>query len=295
MSLRLKFNLILGLAALLGILVSGFFAHHFLQQNAREEVLDSARIMLESARAVRGYTVTEIRPLLELQQKRQFLPQTVPAYSARIYINKLQEQYPNYRYKEATLNPTNPVDRAVDWEVDIVNWFRNKPDVEELELVGERDTPIGRFMYLSRPIQITNEACLVCHSTPANAPQTMIDSYGSANGFGWKLNEVVGAQIVSVPMSLPLQRAEAMSRVFMASMLAVFVLIGLLLNVLLHLVVIKPVKNMADKANRVVMGELDAAELEVKGKDEISLLAQSFNRMHRSLANADKMPDESGT
>ena len=290
MSLRLKFNLIIGLAALLGILVSGLLAHHFTQQNAREEVLESARIMLESALAVRSYTVAEIRPLLELQQKRQFLPQTVPAYSARIYIDKLQKQYPNYSYKEATLNPTNPVDRAAGWEVDIVDWFRNNPD--DKELVGERDTPTGLFMYLSHPIQITNEACLVCHSTPANAPQTMIDSYGSANGFGWKLNEVVGAQIVSVPMSLPLQRAETMFRVFMAAMIAVFVLIGLLLNVLLHLFVIKPVKHMADNANRVSMGALNAAELEVKGKDEISNLAQSFNRMHRSLANAVKILDE---
>ena len=293
MSLRLKFNLILGFASLLGVLVSGLLAHHFLQQNAREEVLDSARIMLESARAVRGYTVAEIRPLLELQQKRQFLPQTVPAYSARIYINKLQKQYPNYSYKEATLNPTNPVDRAAGWEVDVVDWFRNRPDVEEL--VGDRDTPIGRFMYLSHPIQITNEACLVCHSTPANAPPTMIDKYGSANGFGWKLNEVVGAQIVSVPMSLPLQRAEAMSRTFMASMIAAFVLIGLVLNVLLHLVVIKPVKNIADNANRVSKGALDVAELEVKGKDEISSLAQSFNRMRHSLANANKKLDESAS
>ena len=290
MSLRLKFNLIIGLAALLGILISGFLAHHFTQQNAREEVLESARIMLESALAVRSYTVAEIRPLLELQQKRQFLPQTVPAYSARIYIDKLQKQYPNYSYKEATLNPTNPVDRAAGWEVDIVDWFRN--NLDDKELVGERDTPTGLFMYLSHPIQITNEACLVCHSTPANAPQTMIDSYGSANGFGWNLNEVVGAQIVSVPMSLPLQRAETMFRVFMAAMIAVFVLIGLLLNVLLHLFVIKPVKHMADNANRVSMGALDAAELEVKGKDEISILAQSFNRMHRSLANAVKILDE---
>jgi protein-histidine pros-kinase len=292
MSLRLKFNLILGLTALLGIAIAGFFAHHFLQKNARQEVLDSARIMLESARAMRGYTVSEIRPLLAMQQKRQFLPQTVPAYSARKYINKLQEQYPEYSYKEATLNPTNPVDRAAEWEVDIVNWFRNKPN--EKELIGERDTPNGRFLYLGHPIQIANEACLVCHSTPANAPKTMIDSYGNANGFGWQLNEVVGAQIVAVPMSLPLQRAEATFQVFMASLTAIFVLVGLLLNVLLHLVVIKPVKNMADTANRVSMGALDAAELEVKGKDEISSLAQSFNRMHRSLTNAVKMLDESG-
>ncbi len=294
MSLRLRFNLVLGLASLLGILASWFLAHHFLQQNAREEVLDSARIMLESARAVREYTVAEVRPLLELQQKRQFLPQTVPAYSARKYINKLQEQYPDYSYKEATLNPTNPVDRAEGWERDIVDWFRNKPDVEELELVGERDTATGRFMYLSQPIQITNEACLVCHSTPANAPKTMIASYGSANGFGWKLNEVVGAQIVSVPMSLPLQRAEEMFQIFMASMIAVFVLIGLLLNLLLHLLVIKPAKKIADNANQVGMGVLDTAELEVRGKDEIASLAESVNRIHRSLLNASKKANKSG-
>jgi protein-histidine pros-kinase len=292
LSLRLKFNLFLGLASLLGIVVSWFLADHFLQQNARKEVLDSARIMLESARAVREYTVAEVRPLLELQQKRQFLPQTVPAYSARKYINKLQERYPDYGYKEATLNPTNPVDRAFGWERDIVDWFRSKPDAEELELVGERDTPTGRFMYLSQPIRVTNEACLVCHSTPANAPKTMIDSYGSANGFGWKLNEVVGAQIVSVPMSLPLQRAAAMSQIFLVSMIAVLVFIGLLLNLLLHLLVIKPVKNIADNANQVSMGVLETAELVVKGKDEISSLAQSVNRMHHSLVKASKVFSE---
>ena len=291
MSLRLKFNLVLGLATLLGVVVAGVFAYHLLQQNAREEVLDSARIMLESAQAVRGYTVSEIRPLLALQQKRQFLPQTVPAYSARIYINKLQQKYPDYSYKEATLNPTNPADRAAEWEVDIVEWFRNHE--QENELIGERDTATGRFLYLTHPIKITNEACLTCHSTPDNAPDTMIQTYGSTNGFGWQLNEVVGAQIVSVPMSLPLARADKAFRAFMASLIGVFLLIGILLNIMLQYAVIKPVRNMAENADRVSMGALDAAEFEIKGKDEISSLAQSFNRMHRSLLNAMKMLDES--
>ncbi len=292
MSLRLKFNLILSLATLLGIIVAGYFTHMFLQKNAREEVLDSARIMLESARAVRSYTVSEIRPLLALQQKRQFMPQTVPAYSARKYLNKLQEKYPDYSYKEATLNPTNPVDLAAAWEVDIVDFFRNHE--EETELIGERDTPTGRYMYLSNPIRIKNEACLTCHSTPSNAPATMIDTYGNANGFGWKLNEVVGAQIVSVPMSLPLQRANAAFQVLMISIVSVFLMIAVLLNLLLHYVVIKPMKKIAENADKVSMGALETPELPIKGKDEITSLSQSFNRMHRSLANAVRMLDESG-
>ena len=253
MSLRIKFNLILGLAALLGTVAAGFVAYPYLQNNAREEVLDSARIMLESARAVRSYTVSEIRPLLALQQKRQFLSQSVPAYSAHKYVEKLQEKYPEYRYKEAALNPTNPADRAVEWEADIVNWFRGND--KAVELIGERDTPTGRHMYLSYPIRITNENCLTCHDTPDIAPQTMIEAYGPANGFGWKLNEIVGAQIVSVPMQLPLARASQTFYVFMLAIVGIILLIGVLLNVLLHVVVIQPVIRVANNADKVSMVE----------------------------------------
>jgi hypothetical protein len=36
----------------------------------------------------------------------------------------------------------------------------------------------------------------------------MIRTYGDQAGFGWKLNEIVGAQVVSVPMAVPMQRAR---------------------------------------------------------------------------------------
>jgi methyl-accepting chemotaxis protein len=266
------------------------FTYQVLQQTAREEVLESARIMMQSANAVRGYTVSEIRPLLALQQKRQFMPQTVPAYAAHSYVEKVQEKYPEYSYREATLNPTNPADRAADWEADLVNWFRNHDDSPEL--VGQRETPTGPSLYLARPIKITNPSCLSCHSTPEAAPETMIKSYGTANGFGWKLNEVVGAQIVSVPMSLPFERANETFKVVLGLLVAAFLLVMVLLNVLLNMIVISPIKRMSAKANEISMGALDVAELEVKGSDEIATLGQSFNRMHRSLTSAMSMLDD---
>ncbi|WP_097459987.1 c-type heme family protein [Mangrovitalea sediminis] len=290
MSLRLKFNLVLGLASLAGIALAAILVYNLLQKNARQEILDSARIMLQSAMSVRAYTVDEIRPLLALQQKRQFLPQTVPAYAANRYIAHLQKQYPEYSYREATLNPTNPTDRATDWEADIVNYFRNHKDAKEL--IGTRDTPTGPSLYLSHPIQINDPKCLACHSVPSAAPATMIAKYGSDNGFGWKLHEVVGSQIVSVPMSLPLDRAKRTFMVFMSLLLGVFVLIAILLNVMLDFVVVRPVKRLSEKANEVSLGALEAEEMPVKGNDEISSLTQSFNRMHRSLASAVKMLDE---
>jgi protein-histidine pros-kinase len=290
MGLRFKFNLVLSLVTLLGLVGSGFIGHRILQKNARQEVLEMARMMMESAIAVRNYTVGEIKPLLAVQQRRAFIPQTVPAYAAAQYIHRLQESHSEYSYKEATLNPTNPANRTTEWEADIVYDFRNHPD--QKELIGERDTPTGRQLFLGRPITITNPACLACHSTPAKAPETLIERYGSNNGFGWKLNETVGAQIVSVPMSLPLQRAHDTFISFMTALVLVFLLVAIILNLMLHFIVIKPIRNMSAKADETSLGDLSVEELAVQGNDEIASLGRSFNRMHRSLSNAVKMLDE---
>src|SRR5580704_12795162 len=114
--------------------------------------------------SARDYTTHQIKPLLVTQQEHQwtFLPQTVPAFAATENFGYLRANYPDYAYKEATLNPTNPRDRAVDWEADIINSFRNHPAASK-ELWGERDTPTGRSLYLARPLQ-AGPPCLECHS-----------------------------------------------------------------------------------------------------------------------------------
>lgn len=290
MGLRTKFNLVLGLCTLVGMVAAGWFAHTMLQKNARQEIEQAATLMMESAMAVRSYTVNEIKPLLAVQQRRQFLPQTVPAYAATRFVGELQKEHPEYAYKEAALNPTNPADRAADWEADIIQYFRNNES--ETQLIGERDTPAGRSLFMSRPIQIKDEKCLACHSVPSAAPQTFLDTYGTANGFGWQLNEIIGAQIVSVPMDVPMARAEKAFVSFMGAILAVFAGVFLITNLLLHRIVIKPVSQLSARADQVSMGDLEIEELEVKGNDEIASLSRSLNRMHRSLSNAVTMLDE---
>lgn len=290
MNLKIKFNLILGVAGLIGIGFSALFSYELLQRIAREEVLDTARVLMESAIAIRSYTSDEIKPLLAVQQGPKFLPQTVPAYAANRFVGELQKKLPDYTYKEAALNPTNPVNRAHSWEADIVNWFKENGTKEEL--VGERDSIAGSVLYLSHPIKIINPGCLACHGSPADAPQTLLATYGSVNGFGWQLNEVIGAQIVTVPMQLPLQRAERSFYTFLALISGVFVLGGILLNILLHFIVTKRIITVSKQADKVSMGELDVAELSLKGNDEVSSLGQSFNRMHRSLVNAFEMLED---
>ena len=287
MGLRLKFNLVMLLVTLIGMLVIGYIANVVLQRNAREEILHTAGLMMESALAVRNYTVNEIKPLLSVQMTRQFLPQTVPAYAATHNINGLRKRYPQYSYKEATLNPTNPASRASDWEAGIVEYFRDH--AKSTQLVGEHDTPTGRSLYLARPIEVKSEGCLSCHGSVTDAPETMLALYGKANGFGWKMHEIVGTQIVNVPMDVPLTRAKQTLATFLIALGSAFAAIMLILNLLLNTIVIQPVKRLAGIAHDVSMGKLDGEECTPKGKDEISVLAESFNRMRRSLVNAMQM------
>jgi len=289
MGITAKFNLILVTVLGAAFAVIGVTTHRTLYENAYHEVLGQAGLMMDSAMAVRGYTFDEIRPLLTSDIKKSFLPQIVPAYAATQSFIRLHEKNPEYVYKEATLNPTNPRNRAVEWETDIISMFQNQPQLEEF--TGERETPNGRSMYLSRPIRVSNQACLNCHSTPEVAPRSMLKRYGNANGFGWNLHKVVGAQIVSVPMNVPIAKAQKTFQLLMVVLAITFVAVLLLINLLLKLTVIKPIQKMSHTANEVSQGKVGAPEFETRGKDEIAVLAASFNRMRRSLDKAMAMLD----
>jgi protein-histidine pros-kinase len=291
MKLALKFNLIFIAVFGLGLLATVYIANRFLQDNAREETLQQARLMMESAGSMRNYTSTEIRPILERYQRSNqiFYPETVPAFSAIKIFSYLRKAYPNYSYREATLNPTNPEDRAVDWETDVINNFRG--DTNKSEFVGERETPSGRVLFLATPL-VAKQSCLECHSTPDVAPAPMVKIYGTNNGFGWKLGEVVSARIVSVPMSVPQAVASKALWSLMIWLAGIAVISLILLNFTLILAVIRPVARLSLAADQISKGNLDVAELPVRGKDEVSVLADSFNRMHRSLKSAMKMLEE---
>jgi len=287
MKLLTKFNLVFLVLFALGIAVSGAVSWRLLEQNAEQETLERARLLMAKALAVRTYTTTQIKPLLDAQLQTVFLPQTVPAYSATEVLNELKKTYPDYGYKEATLNPTNPRDLAADWEADIINKFRTGAASDEI--IGERDTPKGRALYIARPLKLVAPACLECHSTPDVAPRSMIATYGPANGFGWKLNDIITAQVVSVPSDVPLARARKAFIVFMGAFTGVIVAVGLALNVVLWWMFIRPIKQISALADEISMGRLEAADFAVQSKDEIRTLADSLSRMRKSLVQAMKM------
>jgi HAMP domain-containing protein len=291
MKLLTKFNLVLIVFFGAGGLIIAQLAYSFLMRNAREQVVEQAELMMASARSTRDYTSEQIKPLLlkNPEHETNFLPQTVPAFAATTVFSKIRKNYPNYSYREATLNPTNLVDRADDWETDIIRNFSDHPN--DKLLVGERETPTGRQLYLARPMTVA-PSCLECHSTPDVAPAAMIKKYGSSNGFGWNLDQVIAAQIVSVPMAVPMGIADQAFHRLIFFLIATFVVTIVALDAGLYWLVIRPLHEVSTAADRISKGETDLPELKVRGKDEIAEVTESFNRMHVSLAKALKMLDQ---
>lgn len=288
--LGVKLNLILGLVFLIIVGINGLVLSQILQQNAERDITSRAALLIETMGAVRDYTSDQINPELapRLETEDQFLPQTVPGYSAREVFENLRkrEQYNDFFYKEATLNPTNLRDKADKFEATIVNQFRQQSQLKELS--GFRSFPGGDIFYVARPVAVTKEACLRCHSTPDAAPKSQLTTYGSDNGFGWKLNEIVGAKIVSVPASKILADARQLQILVISILLIGCVLAIVILNLFLQFSIIKPITRMSQWSKQVSTGNVDS-EFKHPANDEIGVLANSLNRLKVSLEMAMNM------
>lgn len=285
MKLRVKFNLMLLLVFALALGTSGYISYKQLSENARQEVLANAGVLMETILSARTWAVVEVGPnLREVDENEDFLMMGVPAYAANKVMDGVKKRYPEYNYREVALNPLNTKHYPADWEKTIINQFRARENLTEQW--GTRKTASGDVLYLARPIRIEKSGCLGCHTTPDKSPQQLVKVYGSFNGYGWKLKEIVGAQIVTVPLAVPVANAQRSFYTFMTTLSAVFVVLFVLINMMLNSLVVRPINRMAVAADEISKGNLKVEEFDERGKDEVAHLAASFNRMKRSLEKA---------
>lgn len=280
-----KFTLMLLLVFLGGIIASSIALSSVLNQNAQVQLTTKALMLMETMNSVRDYTSNQVKPELAERLSAEFLPETIPAYSAREVFETFRGNpiYADFFYKEATLNPTNLRDKADGFEAQLVDSFKQQNTSQEVN--GFRSTPAGDLYYIARPIKITNPSCLECHSTPAAAPASMIERYGANNGFGWNLDEIVGAQVISVPAEKVLKSARQSLFLILGIFVIAFSVAIVLVNLWLKRYVVRPLNRMALAAEAASMGD-PGAEFTVNSKDEVGKLAEAFNRMQLSLQMA---------
>ena len=270
-----------------GSILSASVLSHFLYRTAQTEITSDALMLMETMNAVRDYTGTKVRPLLKNQLENKFLAESVPSYSAREVFERfrMDENYLNFLYKEAALNPTNPRDQAEGFEVDLIKKFQGSRLLTDMQ--GFHNDGNEELFYIARPITVSKESCLQCHSTPDIAPKSLVERYGTKGGFGWKLNEIVGTQIIFVPASQLLQNARRILFLTMTVILGVFSVVIIAAHFWLRTTIVRPLTRIAHVAEVVSQGDLDA-EFQKLSNDEIGRLGKSFSRMKISFALAMK-------
>jgi signal transduction histidine kinase/DNA-binding response OmpR family regulator len=295
LKLGTQFTLVLTLIFVGGIILSGVTLSQAMQYKAEDEIATSAEILTQTMNAVRKYTSDRIAPLLKdrLATTPTFISEVVPAFSAReVFENfRHQPEYRNFFYKEATLNPTNLKDKADRFEADLVEQFRKQPTLDKL--TGYRNLGGAKLFFTARPLVVKQASCLQCHSRPALAPKSQIASFGSVNGYGWKLNELVAAQTIYVPSDEVFARGQKYLGLSMGVFSSIFAIVVLLINRLLKWRVIQPIDRLTAIARKMTgtmtaeqVGEFDAPSITrvARRADEPGQLARAFQHMAHEVA-----------
>jgi HAMP domain-containing protein len=285
MRLELRFTLILIFCFSLGVAVAGGISYALEFRHARDSVAEKARVLLATALSMRSYTADQVAPLVApLNDETHFHPEMVPSYGAQTTLGKLASEFPDYKYREASLNPTNIADRAADWEVALFRAFKADPELKEIS--GETGDDDGKRFFLARALRLSNPACLQCHSTPDAAPRAMLARYGANNGFNWKLGDVVGLQIVEVPVTPTRNKALNGVIVTVGSLTCVLLIISCIFLLLLRRYVVRPLQHVTRSASSISLGEAPPARGGVAMEGQFHELESAIGRLKASLDEA---------
>ncbi len=295
-----KLTGLLIIAFLISIAVSGFFLSNAMNKKAETEIQTRANMLSHMMNAVRSYTSLHVSPKLQQQLfvKKQFISETVPAFSARIVFNSFRDDpaFADFRYKEATLNPTSPHDQADAFESGLVAKFRADPSLKILS--GFRELDGRNLFYTARPLAITKASCLQCHSVPEAAPKSLIATYGDKNGFGWKLGEIVSAQTIYVPSDEIFAQGHQYLMLTMGIFFGVFAVGTALLIWQVRRTVIRPIQRLTNAARAIGSGSATSEQLAIFDQpqmqqlaqrgDEPGELARSFQTMAHEVADREQ-------
>jgi HAMP domain-containing protein len=273
----------MGILGFLAIGVLGFTSYRLSMKNALEEAKIKSDLVMNYAMASREFTRVSQSPLVrQLVEPDRFYPEIMSGFAtARGVYEEFEKTYPGYVFRQATLDPLHPSNKADTQEVQIIQKFIDNPDLKNDE--GRIVRGGKEVFYTATPFTVMSKNCLTCHGDPADAPKDQIEIYGDTNGYGWKMDEVVAAFIVYVPVADAIASAKTMSLTLVlygaGGIVVMLVIIGWFLN----RDVVTPIVRLAQRAEDFSLGENLDEPIDKNATGEVGVLAQSVERLRISL------------
>jgi PAS domain-containing protein len=247
-------------------------------QHVFHVVSQEADMALQFNLSIRNYVRSHIRPVMfEFVGAEEFIPETMStSFVARSIFEDTRKHFPDFILKFSSDNPRNPKNQAGQEELEIIRHFNENPD----ETAWEGNIAINGAQYFAKfKARRMEESCLRCHGDPADAPESLLQRYGTTAGFYRPLGEVIALDAVAIP-------TRSIQEHLWAELKKSFTMIGISFVVLLILVFAVVRLIITNRLSRITKHFADAASqtnhvpidpITVRGKDEIHALANSFN------------------
>ena len=253
-------------------------------RRVREVVEQQASMALKFDLAIRKYVGQKVRPLMyELVGEDEFVPETMStSYVARTIFDDVRNEFPDYILKFSSDNPRNPANQAGPEELKVIEYLNNNPDLNRWE--GE--ILIDGKQYMAKfSARRMKESCLRCHGDPKDAPASLLKRYGATAGFHRPIGMIIGSDTVAIPM-------KKISEQLWSESIPTFLVSGLSLLLFFLAIIFTTRLVITNRLTIISKHFVNAAQqedysninpIEIKGRDEISDLAFSFNALSDKL------------
>jgi len=171
--------------------------------------------------------------------------------------NKLRkkEHLPEIKYKIASDNPRNPINKANKFELELLKKFNN----HELKLYSQKISINSKdYIYYAIPVAPNNQICMKCHSDPKLAPKDLIKQYGDKAGFHENIGHIRALLSLTIPLEEEYALIKKISTVFNLIVLGLFLIAYFIIY--------------------IIIKRLDKKDRQIIDNSYIDELTQVFNR-----------------
>jgi protein-histidine pros-kinase len=267
----------------LGIAISAPAIYYFTRTEVFAQANSELRLLGDFVKSIKGYIGKDMRPWFI--ENKQFHS---AGFSGIVAVSRVAQHFKDlqgrYAIRNVSDNPLNPANSPEPFERDLLREFRADRALTHLQTEGNLgDKPM---LVASAPI-VTQPGCLQCHGEPDKVPAEITAQFGRTSGYHYKDNDIVGLELVGVPIADVNALAMQRSLVAVGLLTLLFGLIFVTINILVRRNLISPILEITTAAHAVVQGDLDRT-LDIQRNDEIGDLARSVELLRRSFAQVMK-------
>ncbi|MCP4115300.1 MAG: DUF3365 domain-containing protein [Desulfobacteraceae bacterium] len=183
--------------------------YHQEKENTIHEAEKRMDIFMKKWKALFDYVEAEQKKVIYEFQRKGILDKDFfdPHILSFTFISReIQRRYEKeelangiipYYYSLASTNPRNPVNKATEYEAEILEKF-GRNEIKTYSEVVDKES--NRFYRSYMPLERTGESCMKCHGSPDRAPKDLVDMYGAVAGFGEEVGWIRAMVVIEIPI-----------------------------------------------------------------------------------------------